>query len=546
MLGKKAAPILNLINLKQIEVFLLIFIYRLSFWYIKKGAENSFLAVFFIFLEVNRMSLIHVLNLTFGYDGSYDTIFENINFQIDTDWKLGFIGRNGRGKTTFLKLLQGMYEYKGTITTSVDFDYFPFEIKNKTQNTVDIIDTICCDYELWRLNKELSLLDISQDTLFRSFETLSNGEQTKILLAALFLKENHFLLIDEPTNHLDFNARKIVSDYLNTKKGFLLVSHDREFLDGCIDHVLSINKANIEIQKGNFSSWQKNKEQNDNYEISENQKLKKEINRLSETAKKTANWSDKVEKTKYATKNSGSKPDRGYIGHKAAKMMQRSKNLETRQNKALEEKTKLLKNIDTIDCLSIKSLNYHKNTLIEFMNVSLYYNQKNIWEKLNFSVSQGERIALTGKNGSGKTSILKLILNEPISYTGTVSIASGLVFSYVSQDTSFLKGNLSDFAKQNQIEESLFKAILRKLDFSRIQFEKDMSDFSQGQKKKVLIARSLCQKAHLYIWDEPLNYVDILSRIQIENLIKQYQPTMIFVEHDQAFIHSIATKIIFL
>lgn len=490
------------------------------------------------------MSLIHISNLTFGYDGSYDTIFENVNFQIDTNWKLGFIGRNGRGKTTFLKLLQGMYEYTGMISASVDFDYFPFEIKDKTQNTIDIIDTIVCNYELWQLNKELSLLNVSQDTLYRPFETLSNGEQTKILLAALFLKENNFLLIDEPTNHLDYTARKFVSNYLNTKHGFLLVSHDREFLDGCIDHVLSINKTNIEIQKGNFSSWQKNKEQNDMFELSENEKLKKEIKRLSETAKNSADWSDKVEKTKYAAKNSGLKPpDRGYIGHKAAKMMQRSKNLESRQNKAIEEKTKLLKNIDSADSLSIKPLIHHKNTLIELKNISLSYNEKKVCKNVNFKINQGERIALTGKNGSGKTSILKLILNQTISYTGMISIASGLTFSYVSQDTSFLKGNLSDFAKQNEIDESLFKTILRKLDFSRIQFEKDMTEFSQGQKKKVLIAKSLCQKAHLYIWDEPLNYIDILSRIQIECLIKQYQPTMLFVEHDQAFIHSIATKI---
>ena len=491
------------------------------------------------------MSLIHISNLTFGYDGSYDIIFENVNFQIDTNWKLGFIGRNGRGKTTFLKLLQGMYEYKGSISTSVDFDYFPFEIKDKAQNTIDIIDTIDYNYELWQLNKELSLLDVSQDILYRPFETLSNGEQTKILLAALFLKQNNFLLIDEPTNHLDFNARKIVSNYLNTKNGFLLVSHDREFLDGCIDHVLSINKANIEIQKGNFSSWQKNKEQNDSFELAENEKLKKEIKRLSETAKKTANWSDKVEKTKYASKNSGLKPpDRGYIGHKAAKMMQRSKNLESRQNKAIEEKTKLLKNLDNADSLSIKPLTHYKNIFIELKNVSLYYNEKIVCKNVNFVINQGERIALTGKNGSGKTSILKLILNETISHTGIISIASGLTFSYVSQDTSFLKGNLSDFAKQNELDETLFKAILRKLDFSRVQFEKDMAEFSQGQKKKVLIAKSLCQKAHLYIWDEPLNYIDILSRIQIESLIQQYQPTMLFVEHDQTFIHSIATKII--
>ena len=107
---------------------------------------------------------------------------------------------------------------------------------------------------------------------------------------------------------------------------------------------------------------------------------------------------------------------------------------------------------------------------------------------------------------------------------------------------TFLSGYLKDFAKEQQIDESLFKAILRKLDFSRIQFEKYMQDFSAGQKKKVLIAASLCKQAHLYIWDEPLNYIDVLSRMQIEELIESFKPTMLFVEHDRAFCENIATK----
>ncbi|HDF3508891.1 TPA: ABC-F family ATP-binding cassette domain-containing protein, partial [Staphylococcus aureus] len=116
--------------------------------------------------------------------------------------------------------------------------------------------------------------------------------------------------------------------------------------------------------------------------------------------------------------------------------------------------------------------------------------------------------------------------------------------SYVQQDTSHLKGMLADFIEENEIDESLFKAILRKLDFDRVQFEKDISHYSGGQKKKLLIAKSLCEKAHLYIWDEPLNFIDIYSRMQIEELIQTFNPTMVFVEHDQTFQETISTKII--
>jgi lincosamide and streptogramin A transport system ATP-binding/permease protein len=490
------------------------------------------------------MSLINVANLTFAYEGSYDNVFENVSFQIDTDWKLGFTGRNGRGKTTFLNLLLGKYDYGGTISANVGFEYFPFHVDNKESNTQDVIDDIFPDYLHWKLMRELSLLKVSEDVLYRPFDSLSNGEQTKVLLAALFLKENSFLLIDEPTNHLDMNARKLVSDYLNTKSGFILVSHDRSFLDNCVDHILSINKTNVEVQKGTFSDWWENKQRQDNFELAENDKLRKDIKRLSDSSKRTSNWSHEVEKTKNGTRNSGSKVDKGYIGHKAAKMMKRSKATEQRQHSAIDERSKLLKNIETSDSLKISQLAFHKNQLVGLEHVSIYYGEKTVCANISFTIEQGERIALTGKNGSGKSSMIKLICGENINYTGTLRKGSQLKISYVSQDTSHLQGNLTDYARNNGIDESLFKSILRKLDFSRVQFEKDISAFSGGQKKKVLIAKSLCEKAHLQIWDEPLNFIDIISRMQIEELLLEYSPTILFVEHDSEFCKNIATKII--
>ena len=490
------------------------------------------------------MSLINVTNLTFSYDGNYDTIFENVSFQIDTDWKLGFTGRNGRGKTTFLNLLLGKYEYTGNISTNVNFEYFPYEVEEEENFTIDVIKEISPNSMDWEIMKELSMLDIDDNVLYRQFYTLSKGEQTKALLAAMFLKENSFLLIDEPTNHLDAEARKKLSNYLRKKKGFILISHDRAFLDNCIDHVLSINKTDIEIQKGDFSSWWENKKRQDGYELAENEKIKKDINRLSESAKRTSSWSNEVEKSKKGTTNSGSKLDKGYVGHKAAKMMKRSKSIENRREASIEEKSKLLKNIESSDSLKISQLVYHKNKLMELENVSIFYGDTMICKDINFSIEQGERISLKGKNGSGKSSIIKLICDENIKYTGTFRKGSGLKISYVSQDTSHLKGNLTNYALENSIDESLFKAILRKLDFSREQFEKDISSFSGGQKKKVLIAKSLCEKAHLHIWDEPLNFIDVISRMQIEELLLEYSPTLLFVEHDSEFCKNVATKFV--
>ncbi len=493
------------------------------------------------------MSMISIQNLTFGYDGSYDNVFENVSFQIDTDWKLGFAGRNGRGKTTFLKLLMGKYEYRGTISSNIDFEYFPFEVNDRTHFAIDTIKEKAHleDYDYWKIQKELSFLDIDEEVLYRPFNSLSGGEQAKILLVSLFLKENSFLLIDEPTNHLDIKGREIVSNYFKSKKGFILVSHDRNFLDNCIDHILSINKTNIEIQKGNFLSWYENKQRQDNFEMAKNEKLKKDIERLDCSAKQSAGWSNKVEKSKHGTRNSGLRPDRGYIGHKAAKMMKRSKNAEAMKQSAIEEKSNLLKNIESASELKIHFLKHTSTRLLSLKGISLFYGSKEICSNISFEVNQDDRIALYGKNGCGKSTILKFINgNDKIKSTGNFEKVSNLKISYVSQDTSHLTGNLSDFAKSENIDESLFKTILRKLDFSRTQFEKYISDFSGGQKKKVLIAKSLCEQAHLYLWDEPLNFIDILSRIQIEDLILKFKPTILFVEHDKTFSEKIATKIL--
>ena len=490
------------------------------------------------------MSLINVKDLTFRYDGTFSNIFENVSFNIDTDWKLGLIGRNGKGKTTFLKLLQGKYEYEGTITKNVEVDYFPFEIKDKEKISIEIVNEIAPNVEDWEIIKELNLLDTDAEVLYRNFNTLSGGEQVKILLISLFLKGNNFLLIDEPTNHLDIKTRNNLVDYLNKKKGFILVSHDRDFLDKVVNHIISINNTNIEIRQGNFSSWKENKDKQDSFEMIQNEKLQKDINRLEIVSKNTAKWSNAVEKSKYKTNNSESTIDRGYVGHKSSKMMKKSKVMEQRTQKAIEEKSNLLKNIDKNDSLKIVPIESRKNQLVLANDLQIKYNNKAIFGKVSFEVKNGDRVAIVGKNGIGKSSILKLILGNEIQYNGELKIANDLKISYVSQSTEKLKGNLKTFARENKIDESIFKAMLSKMGFSKIDFDTDIKDMSEGQKKKVLIAKSISEQVNIYIWDEPLNYIDILTRIQIEEAILKYKPTLIFVEHDKTFIEKVATKII--
>lgn len=491
------------------------------------------------------MSRIQVSNFTFAYDGSYENIFENISFQIDTDWRLGFTGRNGRGKTTFLNLLLGKYEYRGSISASVDFSYFPYPVADKSALGMEVVEEIVPDCPYWKLARELNALGIEEQALYRPFETLSNGEQTKLLLAVLFLRENNFLLIDEPTNHLDMRGRELVAAYLRSKKGFILVSHDRAFLDGCVDHILSINKAGIEVHRGNFSSWWENKQRQDAFEQAQNEKLKKEISRLEETAREKAKWSDTAERRKLRTGPMDVDNVKGWRplqGAKAKKSMARAKAIESRQQAAIDEKSKLLKNIEREDTLKIFQTAYHTKRLAELKNVSVAYGETSVCSGVSFTVEQGERVALLGANGSGKSSLLKLLQGAPIPHTGIVRLGSGVKISYVPQDTGGLKGSLKNFAEKHGVEESLLLAMLAKLEVPKSQTEKDLGSLSAGQKKKVLLALSIAQPVHLHIWDEPMNYIDVISRMQLEKLILRYQPTILFVEHDRAFCQRVATK----
>ena len=227
---------------------------------------------------------------------------------------------------------------------------------------MEVLNEVCPQAEEWQIRKELYALEVDEEVLWRPFETLSNGEQTKVLLAALFLNEGHFLLIDEPTNHLDTHGRQIVSEYLRKKKGFILVSHDRCFLDGCVDHILSLNRSNIEVQSGTFSAFLQNFEQQQRLEEAQNESLKKDIRRLSQSAKRTQGWSDRVEASKTGA------ADKGYIGHKSAKMMKRAKSIEARQQKAIEQKSGLLKNRERDIRMKSTSVGPHRDDICFMTN----------------------------------------------------------------------------------------------------------------------------------------------------------------------------------
>ncbi len=521
---------------------------------------------------MNTFMQVSIRDLSFTYDGSYTPVFEHVSFNFDTSWRLGLIGRNGKGKTTLLRLLQKQYAYQGHIDMPLTPVYFPYPVEDMSASTRDVMMQAANDgprsgfspigasdclqspsvasaayggdgrVEEWQLICELNQLDVDDSVLDRPFSTLSKGEQTKALLAALFAREDAYPLIDAPTNHLDAHGRNLVAEYLHRKDGFLLVSHDRAFLNRCIDHVLSINRSDIWVMQGNYNTWEARLNQQNEYEQNRNEVLRRDIKHLEESARRTAEWAAKAEKGKFhIAPSEAAAVDRGFVGAKAASMMKKASNAQRRQERAIKEKRSLLHNVEKVGELKLTVLRHPKDVLINVFNGRVEYDGRVICEGVHFTLRRGERLSLSGPNGCGKSSILKALVGMGGSLTGDISVAPNLIVSYVPQQTDDLTGTMAAFISRSDVDETLFKAILRNMDFTRDLFERPLEKMSQGQKKKLLLARSLCIPSHVYVWDEPLNYIDVLSRVQLEGLLLEYEPTMLLVEHDAMFLERVCT-----
>lgn len=490
------------------------------------------------------MSLIQIHNLTFSYPGSYDNVFSRLELRFDTSWKLGMTGRNGRGKTTLLRLLAGQLSYSGQITACTTFTCFPFAI-SCPHLTVEELARRACPVPDWQVCRELGLLGLKPEVMERSYDSLSHGEQTRVQLAFLFLQSGSYALIDEPTNHLDAAGRALLGDYLRRRReGFLLVSHDRALLDSCCDHILALERSGPTLRQGNFSTWWQEVQDRDAREAAENARLRTEIDRLHQAGTRTARWADKLEKTKFDTRKAGLRPDRGHIGHVSAKMMKQAKVIEARREQAATEKAALFHDRETAEPLKLEPLPHHADCLLSARELQLFAAGQPLGGPLTFALHTGERLALTGPNGCGKSTLLRLLTGEETAHTGQLTTAAGLRISYVSQSPGDLPGTPLQYAERYGVDVTRFLTILRKFGFERVQFEKQIRDLSEGQKKKLLLARSLCESAHLYVWDEPLNYLDLYARMQVEDLLLRAQPTLLFVEHDRVFCRRIATALL--
>jgi lincosamide and streptogramin A transport system ATP-binding/permease protein len=490
------------------------------------------------------MGIIQLKNISFKYDNQIKPIFDHVELEIDAKWKLGLIGRNGRGKTTLMKILQNQIEYEGKVETNLKFNYFPAKIKTPQETVQMVLMQITGrDYSnFWEVERELDQIGLPDEILEQTYASLSPGQQTKALLAAMFADQNSFQLIDEPTNHLDTAGRVLLAKYLKQKQGFIVISHDRYFLNQVIDHVISIDRAQISSFKGNYETWATERGNADERERSLNATLKKDIKKMEMATRQKQEWSRATEREKAGA------ADKGFVGHKAAKVMSKALNIRDRAEKKVADKKQLLKNVEIQDELQMNYQPYsgpQSNALITVRDVVLKRDGKQLNQPVKFELKTGDRIVLKGENGSGKSTLIAALLGqENLIAEGEAQLRNTIRVSYLPQDFDQLKGSLADFAAEKGIEVQNLFLMLRKLGFERTMFDYQIEQMSMGQKRKVALARSLCEEANLYIWDEPLNYLDVITREQIQNLVLNFKPTLLVVDHDREFVDKIGTQTI--
>ncbi len=520
------------------------------------------------------MAQISIHQMNFAYKEYLNPIFAGVNLQLDTTWRLGLIGRNGRGKTTLLRLLHGdLAPDQGQIASPVPTALFPYDYVLTYPNALDTVlenmgglvslsremDALLMDntgealarygdaltaylaldgYSAEsRVRKELYLFDMDEALLDRDFASLSGGEQTRLLLIALFLRKDAFVLMDEPTNHLDIAGRQALIRYLQKKQGFILVSHDRALLDGAVDHILSINKTDITVEKGNYATFKHNVDLREAYELRTRERLQREITHLEDLAKDKRTWSGRVEGKHYEFCSHA----RGFDSRSAA-LMRHAKTAERKAEKNLEEKKALLRKLERPARLTLTQ-EEAAGALVTLNGVSFAYGDRKILEQLTLTINSGDVIWIRGENGKGKSTLLNLIAGDLAPDAGVIAKRSGLVISYARQHCKNTHGNVEELFETRE-EYGRCVQIAMLFDLTRSHLARPIETLSSGEMKKLDIARALATNHQLLLMDEPLNFMDLLFREQFFEAVKTYAPTLVFVEHDEWFGEGVANSIL--
>lgn len=504
-----------------------------------------------------------------------NTIFGNLSLEIKTGDKLGVVGRNGSGKTTLFTLIAGVEKpdqgsihfKKGTkigylaqiptldpATTGMDVLVSAFEELKKIQGRMAELEeqmAIAEPGEMERLLRQYGDLQeefVSRDGymmdseiekvinglqlntfVHQPFPSLSGGEQTKIMLGKLLLTKPDLLLLDEPTNHLDLFAVEWLEEYLTDYPGtVVIVSHDRYFLDRVVTKIADLEEGELHLYHGNYSKFLIEKEERLMREFQDYEEQQKKIKKMRETIKRLRQWA-----------NEANPPNAGL--HRRASSME----------KALERMEKLRKPL--IDpqkmALSFEAAPRSGKEVAVMEGVSKSFGEKRLLADAGLLITWKDRAAIVGRNGTGKSTILKMLLGELPIDSGKCKLGSSVKVGFLSQHFTITdpKARLIDvFREEVSVTEGDARHILAKFMFYGPDVFKQISDLSGGERMRLRLAQLMHQDVNLLMLDEPTNHLDIESREVLEDALEDFSGTIIAVSHDRYFLNKLFTRTVWL
>jgi len=509
-----------------------------------------------------------VLNDVHKYYGTHH-VLRGVSFEIFENSVVGLTGKNGAGKTTLFKIISGQEPYdKGDLIIARGrrvgvLDQIPqyppettvyqvlesafdelFKMKEKLNNleaemarTNDPIiikkyGDLLTEFEnrggfqiQTSINKVCNGLNIDEDMLKRKFSKLSGGEKTRVNLGRIILMNSHILLLDEPTNHLDINSVEWLEEYLQTFDGtVVVVSHDRYFLDRVADRIVEIEDGIATVYEGNYSKYAMLKEQRRIEQLRQYEQEQRKIKQLEQAVKRMHDWANRSDNPKL---------------HKRAFSME--KRLERMQKTAVPKPKKERKLFQ-----AFKSNNFSGAEAVSLKGVTKSFNDKVVLDQVNLLIRKDDRVALLGDNGTGKTTLLRIINGEIVPDSGVITIGPSVKVAYLPQIVTFENPEqtmLEIVQRSLEISEERARNLLAAFLFTGEDVFKRAESLSGGEKSRLKLCILMQHDVNMLILDEPTNHLDIASREWMEEVLEGFDGTILFVSHDRYFIRKFAKTV---
>lgn len=492
------------------------------------------------FMTNNHLPIIKVT----GVEKSFHLrkILDNISFDIKYGDRIGLVGYNGTGKTTLANMITGKLQPDkgiietshhlniGTLSQSIDYEVSDFQ------------HSFTSDSDIFKHASELGLNRLNNWEENR-FYHLSGGERLKLALSKIWSSKPGFLILDEPTNHLDFNGINWLIAELEKFQGpVLIISHDRHFLDKTVNRIFELENGKIQFYNGNYSDYQKEKQhriETQHHQYSVQQRKKEEIEMQMEQLK---SWSEKAHRT--------SRKEEGFKEYHRVKAKKRDSQVKSKMKRLQNEleKNKVEKPIEeTTVRFQFESLGKRGKRIIEAKHLCKTFPERYLFKDSQFYINQGERIGLLGKNGCGKTTLIKMILGDEADFKGELWKSDSIKIAYLSQDVADLP------VDKNAIEalgftyrENILRArtYLANLGLKEQHITKPISTLSLGERTRVKLVDMLMKEYDVLILDEPTNHLDLPSREQLEKTLNEFSGTIITVSHDYYFLNKLCDKLL--